>query len=151
MTTATKPTAPAAVEIPVSPKVLSFADIVALNAKVETKDVLVPELGPGVVVRLRVLSAGEAISLQEEMKGAAGKNAMVKLVQATALNADGTPMFPSPEHIEIVRKMNLKAVLRLQDEALELNDLVPEQRRKRLEQERKNGSSAAEPDDSLSD
>lgn len=123
------------------PRVLSLMDIVARNAKVETEDVQVPELEDGAVIRLRVLSAGEAIEFYEALKGPASKHAMVRIVQACAVDESGAQLFPEPGGLDAIRRMNLKVVMRLQDAALKLNNLSPDKKeQERLEANRKNGS-----------
>ena len=54
-------------------KVFSLEDLVKVGTQVETQDVPVPALGPNVYVKLRVLSASEAIKMREDMQGPAAK------------------------------------------------------------------------------
>lgn len=130
-------------------RVLSLEEIVAANAKIEMESVEVPELGAGAIINLRVLAAGEAIEFYEELKGKAAKNAMLKIVQACAIQANGQPLFPEAGGLDVLKRMNLKVVMRLQDAALKLNNLSPDKREQaRLEAERKNDSGETEHDDS---
>lgn len=128
----------------VQKRVLSLEELVTIGTKVETRDVPVPALGPGVHVKLRVLSAGEALKMREDLQGPAAKNAMLRMVLETALNADGTRMFTDISHLELVGRINLKAIMQLEEAGLELNDLLGEARKKALMEERKNASGKME-------
>ena len=108
-------------------KLLSADEIVAAP-DAEFEDVHVPEWNG--TVRIRVLSAGEAIEFTERVKGEARKNMMLILLQLTLSKADGTPMF-TPQQLQAIGKKNLKILARLQEKALKLNDLWPDKKKDR--------------------
>lgn len=132
-------------------RVLSMEDVLSVDDR-EYVNVLVPEWGGS--VRLRVLTALEALDFHEQLKNPnVSKKAMIRLVHLCAVNADGTQMFPRPDQVDALGKKNIKALMRLQDAALEINDLLPEaekDKRKKREAELKNGSGEVEAGDSLS-
>jgi len=131
-------------------RVLTLAELVQEGTRVETKEIPVPAFGPNIFVLMRVLSASEALRMREELQGPAAKNAMLRMILETALNPDGTRMFNDIEQLQTVGKLNLKAVVQLEEGALELNDLLPEARKKALMEERKNALSGMAADGSPS-
>lgn len=88
------------------------------------KKVEVPEWNA--VVRLRVLTAGEALKLQSILNAPQKSNsAMLHVVMMCAVRKDGSPLFTETQ-INRLKEKSLKVLLRLQREALELNDLLPD-------------------------
>jgi len=85
----------------------------------QTEDVEVPEWGG--VVRLRTLTAAEAIKFSEGVKKG-DDNAAIRILMMSAVNEDGTPMLLE-EDIPELRKKSLKTIFRLQKAALRLNGL----------------------------
>lgn len=103
-------------------KVLSASDIVG-KEDFEYKDIEVAEWGG--IVRLRVMTAAEAIQFTEDMKGQSRKNAMLKIVALCAVDATGKRMF-TDDKVQTLGQKNLKVLMRLQREAIELNGLKPD-------------------------
>ena len=93
-------------------EILSASDAVIV-------DVDVPEWGT--VVSLRTLSAAEAMDFNDKIKKN-DKEAPARLVILSAVDAEGQPLF-SEKDLGALQRKSLKAILRLQKEAMKLNGL----------------------------
>jgi hypothetical protein len=93
---------------------------------IETVDVEVPEWkgkdGKPGIVRLRTLSGEEASKFVQTDQ----QNGAVRVLFLSAVKEDGTPLFEDEASLEKLRRKSLKAIVRLQKEALRINGLSPE-------------------------
>jgi hypothetical protein len=97
---------------------LSASEI--MDAKdIETIDVDVPEWGG--FVRLRALSGEDALKFVEMVQKDSSGAAM-KIVALCAIDDRGEPLF-SLDQVEQLKRKSMKALMRLQKEALRLNGL----------------------------
>lgn len=101
-------------------QLLGASDIVG-KEDFEYREVEVPEWGG--MVRLRVISAAEAIQFTEFVKGESKKNAMLKIVALCLCDANGKRLFDDSK-LQTLGSKNLKVLMRLQTESLELNGMT---------------------------
>lgn len=99
-------------------KLLSAEDIFAAN-DTEIATVDVPEWGGA--VRVRTMTALEADEFGDTEK----KDALVRLVEICAIDADGGRLFQK-EHLEKLRGKNWNVILRIHQAAAKLNGLTTE-------------------------
>jgi hypothetical protein len=100
-------------------KKLTAKEILEQN-DLDTVDVEVPEWGG--VITLRSLSAGEAMGFIDQFQKNPKESALELLI-ASAVDAEGDPLFRK-EDLEALKAKGLKAILRLQTAAMELNGLA---------------------------
>jgi hypothetical protein len=98
-------------------KVLNFDDIIAAD---DRQYIYVPVPEWNGVVKLRTLTAGEAMEFNDSLEGPSKKNAMLKIVSLCAVNEDGSRLF-NESKFDAAKKKNLKVMIRLQEAAAELN------------------------------
>jgi hypothetical protein len=105
-------------------RVLKADDIFGADDK-KFVEVPTPEWGgDGAVVRLRTLTALEAIQFSKENSNPASQhNAVVKIVQLCSVDEEGNQLFPDVRQFNKVAGKSLKVLGRLQQAALELNGL----------------------------
>jgi len=97
---------------------LSASDI--MDAKdIETVDVDIPEWGG--FVRLRTLSGEDAVRFVELVKNDP-TGAALKIVALSAVDDSGNQLF-THEQVELLKRKSMKAIMRLQKEAMRLNGL----------------------------
>lgn len=101
---------------------LTAKDILDSN-DLETAEMEVPEWGG--TLRLRVMTADEAIKFQDVLNTPAKKSAWVKLLALCAVDADGNRLF-SDREMELLKKKSTAVFLRLQDFLLKLNGFTQE-------------------------
>ena len=99
-----------------------------------TRDVMIPELGPGDFIRVRALSGSERdayeASLYEERKNKRKLNiqdATARLVVMSCINEDGSRYFGDDEVGKLSRKVGAKILTRLADAARELSGITEEE------------------------
>ena len=90
-----------------------------------TMDVEVPEWpidGEPGIVRLKTLSAREALTFQKQMQvnSKAREDAMVSIVVLSAVDENGERLF-NQKQVELLRDKSVKVFTRLQTAAMELN------------------------------
>lgn len=102
-------------------KLLSAADILAKD-DVEVVDVEVPEWGG--TVRLQGLTGAEAAHFVDVIAKDKSGSA-VKIVAMSCVDENGYKLF-SEEQVERLKEKSLKALMRLQREAMRLNGLTEE-------------------------
>ena len=90
-----------------------------------TMDVEVPEWpidGEPGIVRLKTLSAREALTFQKQMQtnNKAREDAMVSIVVLSAVDENGERLF-NQKQVELLRDKSVKVFTRLQTAAMELN------------------------------
>jgi len=85
-------------------------------------DVLIPEWGDK-YVRLRSLSAEEALSFVAAIKDGKRDESSIRIVALTAVNENNERLF-TEEHIQLLKTKNFRAILRLQEAAMNLNGLT---------------------------
>lgn len=115
----------AEVEAPVAvdketPALLTAAQILAAD-DLSFVDVPVPEWGG--TIRLREMSAGEAIKFTDSLQdNAKSRNqAIVRIIRDTAVGVDGARLFPGDGDMEKLRAKSFKVFQVLSDAALKLN------------------------------
>jgi len=97
---------------------LSAQDIFSAD-DITTIDVFVPEWDG--YVRLRKLSAAVALKMaSEDVKLTPGEHDVLLIMQS-AINEDGSPLFPNKESFETLKEKSLTAIRRLQRAVLDLN------------------------------
>lgn len=97
----------------------------AASRRRKAKDVEVPEVG---VVRLRALSAGEALQFQSDVKkaGAEGleqEEMAFTLIARSWIGEDGELLFPEEEGVAVARSLDPETYNALAKEVLALNGL----------------------------
>lgn len=93
-------------------------------ADLEPVEVEVPEWGS--IVVLRPLSAREAMQFATTEKGKPDDpESMARLLVMSAINEDGSPLFTADD-VKAINKKSMRAMMRLQNAALELNGLKEE-------------------------
>ena len=100
----------------------SAADIFAID-DLDTIDVEVPEWRGS--IRIRKLTAEEAITFGETVDGPARRSANVRLVIACAVDDHGKSLF-TKEHLEPLKRKSMKAINLIATEALRFNGLLKE-------------------------
>lgn len=100
-------------------KMLSAEDILGVQ-DIQFRDVFVPEWNG--IVRLRTLTAEEAISYAGDRKR---DDFAVQILLRSAVSEDGKPLFTDSD-LEKLKKKTLRAIIKLQNVALELNGLAEE-------------------------
>lgn len=108
------------------PKLLTAEEIIAAD-DIKTEVVEVPEWGGAVT--LRMMSGAEAVefvkAVQADKTGASTSQA-IKIVGLSAVDGEGKPLF-SEHQLRLLQKKSLKALMRLQNKALEINGLSAEE------------------------
>lgn len=91
------------------------------TVEVEIPEWKTPDGEPG-VVRLRALTAREALTFQKQMQSnsKAREDAMINIVILSAVNEDGEPLF-NKSQTELLREKSVRVFTRLQKEAMKLN------------------------------
>jgi hypothetical protein len=103
---------------------ISFDEIMAAN-DITYKEFPVPEWGENRVIRLRVLTAAEALKFSKDMKDAAKKDdAIARIVMLCAVNPDGSKMMQSDKHLQLFKNKSIVVIQRLQREAMILNGFL---------------------------
>lgn len=102
-----------------------FKEKAAARRRAKTKDVTIPDIG---VVRLRSLSAGDAIAFQGEVKRAkaAGQDEnelTFPFIARSWIGDDGEPLFPEADGIAFAKTLDPETFAELAKEALKLNGL----------------------------
>jgi hypothetical protein len=100
-------------------KMLTAEDILSAD-DLQVVEVDVPEWGG--VVRLRPLTAQQAIKFAEEAKENKGALSAVNVAAMCIVDATGSPMF-NAEQLEKLKSKSLRAMMRIQKEALRINGL----------------------------
>lgn len=105
-----------------------FREKAAARRQAKTKDVELPDIG---AVRLRSLSAGDAIAFQSEVKKAqaAGRNEeelTFSFIARSWIDEAGELLFPEAEGIEFAKTLDPETFKALAEEALKLNGLSEE-------------------------
>ena len=103
-------------------KFLSAKEVLAVE-DVETVDVEVPEWGG--TIRLRMLTGEEAVSFAESVKGKDDKAGAARIVVRCAVDENNARIF-SDEDIDVLKGKSMRALLRVQKVALEINGLSDE-------------------------
>lgn len=103
-------------------KYLTAEDVLGAS-DITTVDVDVPEWGG--TVRLRAMSGEEGVRFMDMMQKDRSNSAL-KVVLLTAVKEDGSPLFTA-DQLDQLQKKSLKALMKLQSEAVKLNGLVPEE------------------------
>jgi len=106
-------------------KYLTAGEILSAQ-DIETVDVEVPEWGG--TVRLKSLS-GEEASRFGEMFEKDKTGASLKILALSAVNEEGERLFSDTEVAQLKRK-SLRAILKLQKEALRINGLTDDEEKK---------------------
>ena len=102
-------------------KFLSREEVLAVE-DVETRTVEVPEWGGP--IRLKALTGEEAVEFAESVKGD-NKAGAARIVVRCAVDENGARLFQD-EDIEVLKRKSMKALLRVQKVALEMNGLSEE-------------------------
>jgi len=103
-------------------KLLSADDI--LNAEdLITVDVEVPEWGG--TVRLRSLSGDQVAKFIELTQDSTQRDSSTRILVMSAIDEEGKQLF-TEEQIKTLQKKSFRAVIRLQEKALEINGMSPE-------------------------
>lgn len=102
-------------------KYLTATEIIEAK-DIEIVDVDVPEWGG--IVRLRAMSGEEAVTFVESLKGQLATSS-ARIIASCAVDEDGKHLFTF-EQVEQIKKKSLKAIMRLQKEALRINGLTEE-------------------------
>jgi len=98
---------------------LTGAAILAAS-DLETIDLEVPEWGG--TIRLRSLTADEAFDFMDLLNDPVKKKlAAVHLIALSAVDGEGTRLFPTPAEVEQLRRKNIRVFMRLQKALLKLN------------------------------
>lgn len=105
-------------------KLLTGQDIVEIK---DTRYKVIPVPEWGGAVRLRSLSAAEAIRFTEETKGPSGKNAIAKILFECAVDANGNQLFTDRQQLSKLLDKDISILDRLQNEALTLNGMLKSQ------------------------
>jgi hypothetical protein len=105
---------------------LSRMQILEVN-DLKTIDVDVPEWpnadGTPGMVRFRQLSAEEAMRLTDEMKSHDDNDGMYVMLARTMCDENGNAVF-TLEDVPALRKKSMRVLMRLQDEALRINNML---------------------------
>jgi hypothetical protein len=100
-------------------KFLTAKEILEVN-DLQVTVVDVPEWGGS--VRLRPMTAEEAIEYNETGDPSSKKHAAVRLAALCIVDEDGDPMF-TPDQVAVLSKKSLAAFMRVQRVAMEINGL----------------------------
>lgn len=105
-------------------KILTADEIIAADDD-NYNVVEVPEWGGS--IRIRGLTAGEAINFQQQISNSKAKNeVLVRMVAMVAVDEEGNRIFKGKEQLEALKKKNIRPFLRIQDAFLEMNGLGDE-------------------------
>lgn len=103
-------------------KLTSALDILQID-DLEVMEVSIPEWGKDAVVLIRRLSADEVIKfVADKGKDEVRKDAAIKLLILSVVDESGQRIFDE-SHIEGLKKKSMKAILRIQEAALEHNGM----------------------------
>ncbi len=99
-------------------KFLSAAEVLAVQ-DVETVEVDVPEWGG--TVRIRALNGEEAVKFSQSIKG--DNSGAARIVVRCAVDENGARLFKD-EDADVLKLKSMKALLRVQKVAMEINGLT---------------------------
>ena len=109
-------------------------------------EVEVPELGEGVKVRVKALSAGKAIKFNKEIEEDTELQAITRMVAYSVVDTEGNPLFNVPDDLVKLEEKSVAALARIAKAARQLLTLDKNE----VEKEAKNLSETVG-DDSPSD
>lgn len=112
----------------------------------KVRDVEVPELGEGVKVRVKALSAGKAIKFNKEAESDTELQAITRMVAYSVVDEQGEPLFKVPEDLPKLEEKSVAALARIAKAARQLLTLDKDE----VEKEAKN-LSETDGEDSPSD
>lgn len=100
----------------------------AAKQRRKTVDVPLPAFGEGVEVRLRALSAGEALQFNREVTAAQEKGEDVEaralyMIARSWVDEEGEPLFPEEEGVEVLRGLSTEDYNALAKAVLKLNGM----------------------------
>lgn len=100
-------------------KILTAADILQAD-DIRTVDVLTPEWGGA--VRIRSLTANEAIEFARSQTNKKENTSAIDIVVLSAIDEDGEKLF-THEQIDALRKKSFRPIIQIQEKALEINGM----------------------------
>lgn len=119
-------------ETPKKSRLLTAEQILGMD-DLNTVDVEIPEWSingePG-VVRLKALTAREAMTFQKQMQSnnKAREDAMISVVVLSAVDENGERLF-NQKQMELLREKSVRVFTRLQRAAMELNGFLDDEHR----------------------